>query len=130
MNIRDVKRPIIKLALQYCVATFGTSFYHASLPKIVLSNKLDPRDKGNFGMYYYKTNTIVIYKKQHKSFVEVMDTIVHEYQHYLQDMRQYGQLEKSYVYDDHPFELEAEAIAKQHKWLAKRYVVNQLKTKT
>lgn len=65
--------------------------------------------------YDRSTNTIWIYWTQSKSPRWIIETILHEYTHYLQDgiefQRLYGE---GYEYDNHPFEIEA--IREESNW--------------
>ena len=64
-------------------------------------------------------NSIVIYYPQMKDRKHIIQTLVHEYQHYLQSpswMKRYYDM--GYRYDNHPYEVAAYAEEKNYKILA------------
>ena len=70
--------------------------------------------------YEYETNTIYLYYTQMNSEEDVVRTLIHEYQHYLQSptwMKRYYTM--GYEYDNHPYEvaaIEAEEDYEMFKW--------------
>lgn len=64
-------------------------------------------------------NSIVIYYPQMKDRKHIIQTLVHEYQHYLQSpswMKRYYDM--GYRYDNHPYEVAAYAEEKNYKIFA------------
>lgn len=59
------------------------------------------------GMYDPSTNIIYINPIECGDVKEVIKTVIHEYTHYLQDIRSYGRLLREVGYDKHPMEKEA-----------------------
>ena len=53
------------------------------------------------------TNTIWIYWPESKSVRWIIETILHEYRHYLQDDGEFKRLYETHGYNNHPFEIEA-----------------------
>jgi len=120
MNISDVNKKNLKLILKYCKLTFGKSLFKRKLPKVVLSNKRNV-DR-TMAYYYYEKNIIVIYKNEHKSMIQIICSVIHEYIHYLQDIRRYGNLLTKYGYNNHPYEIEAQKISNNHKYKCKKFL--------
>ena len=61
-------------------------------------------------------NSIVIYYPKMKSKKHIVETLVHEYQHYLQSplwMKRYYTM--GYNYNDHPYEVQAYNEEKNYK---------------
>lgn len=127
MNINDVTRQHLNLALRYCQETFGYSKYHAKPPKVVLD--VETKRKG-WGLFDPNTNTLTLYLHKHKYYIDVLDTFIHEYTHHMQNHgRPWTSYAKKYTYDKNPHELEAAQKGLEHRWLAKAYIRNYLKAK-
>jgi hypothetical protein len=61
-------------------------------------------------------NTIVVYHPKMKNRQEVIETLIHEYQHHLQSplwMKRYYNM--GHTYDTHPYEVEA--TSKEKEWV-------------
>lgn len=123
MNINNLNSKTAKIALEFCIKTFGVKS-GLDIPKIII-HRIPNK---NMGEYDSTTNIIHIYKNSHKSFLEVMDTIIHEYTHYLQNMRAYDIFAKTGTpYKDNPYELEAFRMGSMFKKHCKKYVSGTLK---
>ena len=61
----------------------------------------------NYGNYDYKNNTITIHRNYTTDVKMVIRTVLHEYAHFLQNLRNYHVLLKKVGYDNHPLEREA-----------------------
>lgn len=95
-------------ALDWCVNNLGTSKYHSTTPRLILSNKI----VNLYGRFFSGTNTIIIYKHKHKTFKCFVGTIIHEYIHYLQDLDDYDESDPNNIH-------EQEAIKSELKYTAK-----------
>jgi hypothetical protein len=131
MNINNINNTTARYALRYCIETFGLSkYYEYEIPEIhVYDYKPDNSNgfsKTDIAFFDDENNQIIIFRPNVKSFINFIDTIIHEYIHYMQDLSDYNDLEIAYGYDDHPLELEANKIAEEHKWNCKNYVKNLL----
>ena len=91
---------------------YGYSKHHESTPYIYLSDEDSETLKGE---YCYILNEIIIYYKNISSEEDLIRTLIHEYQHYLQSpswmTRYYRQ---GYTYDNHPYEVEA--LQEEENW--------------
>ena len=126
MNKKNINRKITKMALEYCSKKLGLSKYNGKIPTLYISRdklKGDPRTRG---FYSAEMNTIVLYPKAHDSFVDFINTIIHEYVHYTQDLTKYTVLYRSYGYDAHPQEIEADTVATKHQWMCKNYIKEKM----
>ena len=93
-------RKISAFVLLYCVAKFGTNA-HKPVPKVSIINNPDGRF---YGIFDCGKNTIVINRAYNNTVKLFIQTLLHEYTHYLQNMTQYNQIYKKVGYKKHPFE--------------------------
>ncbi len=104
-------------ALDWCLDTYGFSKHHDDVPWLDFSED----DLGMMGEYIADDNSLIIYPKHINTYDELIETIIHEYQHYLQSptwMERYYNM--GYEYNTHPYEVQAEDIAKRDKNLCKK----------
>lgn len=71
------------------------------------------------GRYYFNTNLIVIYVSPRLSLIELVDTILHEYCHHLQNQSEKAIRNKAIElydteYHNHPWEVEARKFANKY----------------
>ena len=131
MGIGKITRREVALAVEFCINTLGVSKYSPLPPNLVyiVSIKINATDRG---CYDSETNRILVYRRKHRSVVDLADTVIHEYTHYLQDMEKYTELAKDFSYREHPYEIEAIENAKKYRWECRRFMVstkNKLKKK-
>jgi hypothetical protein len=89
---------------------YGFSKYQNTLPYLLIEDSpySDADDPDCIGEYDSMDNDVVIYWKNVKNVEEIIRTLVHEYQHYLQSprwMKRYYNM--GYRYDNHPYEISA-----------------------
>jgi hypothetical protein len=63
------------------------------------------------GEYESHTVTMYIYVRGHRTWVNLANTIIHEYVHHLQHPTWYTRYNKIYTYKTHPYEIFANKIA-------------------
>lgn len=127
MDLSKVDRKMLDMVVDFCVLKLGYSKFCPRFPRIILyRNILSPQKKSRMGYYDPFSNTLVIYRSAHKNLTEFIDTIIHEYVHYLQDHEEYEVLSKSHGYKDHPHEIEAVSVAKKLTPRAKLWIKKQL----
>ena len=105
----------------WCIEQYGFSKHHDNEPWLDFSNE----KLGMMGEYVADDNTMTIYKKYIKNNDDLIETIIHEYQHYLQSptwMERYYNM--GYEYDTHPYEIEAEEVVQKDKNKCKKYLNN------
>lgn len=86
-------------------SVYGESKHHENTPYITLDSRVEGETKGE---YCYILNEIVIYWKNMRGLEELIRTLIHEYQHYLQSpswMTRYYRM--GYEYETHPYEVKA-----------------------
>ena len=101
---KDIKKHIEKY-LPVVENHYGDSKHHSTTPYVYISNDVIGDVKGE---YCYLLNEITVYWKNITSLEELIRTIVHEYQHYLQSpswMTRYYNM--GHDYESHPYEVAA-----------------------
>ena len=96
------RRRIVNCVLDFCKATLGTKRKKSPL-KLSVRNT----DGGEYGHYNPNVNLIMINTFECETLDITVRTIIHEYTHFMQDLRSYGKLYKKFGYSEHPQELEA-----------------------
>ena len=106
---------IITLATEWCVQNFGVRKY---CPTFDLDLVRDTK-KEDLGWYLAARHDpkITINLAQNTHVLELIDTVIHEYTHYLAHnfMEVYTQFETDNSYKQHPLEIEACQQAKQYR---------------
>ena len=117
-------RDKVQTILLWCKRKWGKSKFKKDYPKLRVYTKAtgtynSPRT--SFGTYNYLTNTINIHICHHRSYLQLIDTIIHEYKHYLLDTKEYRKIEKllykkgyspDYIEFYHPHEKKSARLAK------------------
>ena len=103
---------------------YGLSKYHGEFPKVKLHHNIYARLTGEedaegecspHAEFERESNTIWVYWPEAKSEQWVIESLLHEYTHYLQDGAEMKRLyDEGHEYDTHPFELAA--IAAEKDW--------------
>jgi hypothetical protein len=85
MKIADAEK-IANVVLDWCIAEFGMSAFHKELPLIYVEYGSDWNvyRKTPFGMYDKDENIIFIFTKRHHNVKQLVNTVLHEYKHFLQ----------------------------------------------
>jgi hypothetical protein len=110
--VRDIENYFTKVVERY-----GVSNHHDTTPYLSIEDSpyADADDPDLIGEYRADLNEIIIYHKNIKTIEELIRTLVHEYQHYLQSpswMTRYYKM--GYSYSDHPYEVAA--YAEEENW--------------
>ena len=106
-------------ALDWCLDTYGFSKHQDDVPWLDFVED----DLGMMGEYVADENSLIIYPNHIHTYDDLIETIIHEYQHYLQSptwMERYYNM--GYDYKTHPYEIQAENIAKRDKNLCKKQI--------
>lgn len=109
MNTSDINLKNAKLILKWCYDNLGKSRYRSfSKLKISISRNIKTP-----GLYEEDGEYSVIYVNpdKHRSFNEFIDTIIHEYIHFLQGLRYYDQILEITGYEKHPMEHSSNLLA-------------------
>jgi hypothetical protein len=101
LSLKD-RRKIVYTLLEFCRINLGVKKKKTSL-KVSVRNV----DGAEFGHYSPTLNLIMINTFECDTLDMVTRTVIHEYTHYLQDMRSYFKLYRKHGYAEHPQEIEA-----------------------
>ena len=100
---RSVINKITKETIKYCIAELGTK--HAlELPAVSVVKRGRSR---RYGQYDPIKNKIEIHYNICGTVKMMIQTIIHEYTHYMQNLKKYDILYSKFGYDRHPQEIEA-----------------------
>lgn len=118
-----MNKSTIGLVLDWCVNEYGHSknVTHGLL-KYRVNNRVSAR-----GLFYPEVVLIEINCKNHQSLIDFIHTIIHEYQHYLQDQSIYDKHSIDFDDDNNPYEIEADRIAKRDKRKCMRKILQILR---
>jgi hypothetical protein len=114
MNRNDINKKNLKRILNWCKDYYGESkFKNINTLKIYIDDTMD-----SAGAYCTSHNAIFINTKVHRSFIDVINTMIHEYTHFRQDIKvMYFKYLKvySFNYENHPYEITARETAERDK---------------
>jgi hypothetical protein len=108
----EINRKTCLEIFEWCKTKYGMSKYQKDFPKLHFRSKA-AKDKimGPLkGEFFYEENEIYIYKELHLlepiPLLDVVNTIIHEYKHFLQNMENYDMYfdKYKYSYHTHPYE--------------------------
>lgn len=100
---RTALRLIAMETMKYCMNNMGIN-PTKPIPTVSIVNRGRSR---RYGQYNTMRNKIEIHYNVCGDVKMVIKTIIHEYSHYLQNMKKYYKLYKLVGYDNHPYEIEA-----------------------
>lgn len=105
-------RKHVNQIFEWCIKQYGKSKFNKELP-VVEFRKEDYYTEGCMAFYDDIESTIFINKDQNDNLPELINSIIHEYVHYKQNMKHY-QILSLYLPDNkNPMEIEASKIAKR-----------------
>jgi hypothetical protein len=99
-------RTIVKETIMWCQENLGTKSYDVDFSVRTLRNKTNP----SYGCYDGARRTIMVYRNYTPTVKMIIRVVLHEYTHYLQNLRWYGNVLSKVGYDKHPQELEARSM--------------------
>lgn len=98
--------------LYWCLSNYGLSKYNKTFPDVEYK-KHDYYTEGCMAYYDEIDNIIFISKDDNDTLEELVNSIIHEYIHYKQNMKEYQILSKTLSDFDNPLEIEANEIAER-----------------
>lgn len=104
-NIKNISRHDILKIAKWCKTNLGTKNSKPA-PRIVFYTK--KKYDGWLGMYDWDDNIIEVNRDGHRSVLDICDTMIHEWSHYLQPYRQFSKRDEHMDYNENPYEQEAE----------------------
>ena len=99
-------RTIVRETIMWCQNNLGTKSYMVDYSVRTLGEKYTPA----YGMYDYSKRTILVFRNHAPTVKMVVKSVLHEYTHFLQNLRYYGKTLAKVGYDKHPQELEARVM--------------------
>lgn len=104
------KRKCANLILNWCRKNLGINRYRKTKPKVSVRINFPKDETERFikGAYYAEENRIIVYHINVDSIEMLVQTIIHEYTHYLQSDKKYWDYFKTHYYSSHPYERQAE----------------------
>ena len=116
-NINGTKANFVDEVLKWCMNNMDYPTGHKYYPQVKICYYKTKRNR--FGDYTSNTRLIRIFINNHISVEELIDTIIHEYTHYLQMPTQKEQIEynrylKQKGYYKNPFEINARETADKY----------------
>lgn len=115
-DLRISKKKMVENVLQWCELNHSTSKYRGKL-----SYKINYYSHSKVeGSYCGYTKKITIYITPEKRIIDVVDTLLHEYQHHIdmrtqREVRLYSKQLSEFGYDNHPMEITARDFARLHR---------------
>ena len=116
-NINVTKSKFVNEVLRWCIKNMDYPTGHKYYPQVKICYY---KTKGSrFGDYTSNSRLIRIFINNHTSVEELVDTIIHEYTHYLQmpsqqDQKEYNRYLKQKGYYKNPFEINARESADKY----------------
>ncbi len=121
-----ISKKSAQLTLDWCINRYGVSIHND-----ILTLDIKFRSKLEFyGEYAADDNTIYLNPVKHKTLGEWVNTIIHEYTHFRQNID--GMYTKYYVkygrtYENHPHEVTAHRVADRDQREARLWVLQNLR---
>ena len=108
-NINNISRHDCIKIMQWCKTNLG-----CKANKVMPALRFEGKQKyeGWHGLYDWDENTIIIRLDGHVDVIDLCDTIIHEWSHYLQPVRNFMNRDKKHGYRKNPYEKEAARRAK------------------
>lgn len=129
-NKRYVKKELYAyLTLEWCKMFFGKNKRRKKELLFIISPKQKKIKRSIvYGNFDISRNIIYIYLNNNNTLLEVVQTVIHEYTHYLQSSYQYKKYQKIYYYTQNPYELEARNNEEKYGNKCLKFLRNHLKT--
>lgn len=101
-------RRVVGETIQWCQDNLGTKSYGVNYCVKKLKRKSNP----SYGCYDNARRTIMLHRNYTPTVKMIVRTVLHEYTHYLQNLRWYNNTLMKVGYDKHPQEVEAREMEK------------------
>ena len=100
-------RKIVLETIKWCQENMGVK-KHRKFTYHVLTLKDGPLQA--YGMFDPATDKLIIFRNYTKTVKDIIRVVIHEYTHYLQNLRWYGNTLQKVGYYKHPQEIEAHSM--------------------
>ena len=109
LTVHQIRRVVCE-TIKWCETNLGTKSYGVNYCVRTRGVKYSPA----YGMYDYNTRTIMVFRNYSPTVKCVVRAVLHEYAHYLQNLRWYNNVLSRVGYDSHPQEVEARMIENRY----------------
>jgi hypothetical protein len=99
-------RRVVCETIKWCETNLGTKSYKVNYSVRTLGDKYVPA----YGRYDSTIRTIMVYRNYSPTVKSVVRAVLHEYTHYLQNLRWYNNVLSKVGYNKHPQEIEARGM--------------------
>lgn len=107
MTSRQLRKVVCE-AIKWCEANVGVKTKSRTLKYRVLS--LPEKCTAAYGMYDPNSNTLFVFRNHAPTVRMVVRSVLHEYTHFMQNLRYYGHTLNKVGYMKHPQEVEARVM--------------------
>lgn len=97
-------RKVVCETILWCESNMGKKRKRTKLNYKVLTQM---KGEECYGMYDPSKNTIVVHRNMCQDVRTIVKVVIHEYTHFLQDLRGYSKVLREVGYNRHPQEIEA-----------------------
>ena len=105
LSVRQI-RTIVCETIRWCETNLGAKSYGVDYSVRTLPVGYTPA----YGMYDYNKRTIMVFRNYAPTVKSVIRAVLHEYTHYLQNLRWYNHTLSKVGYNKHPQEREARVM--------------------
>jgi len=103
-------RRVVCETIRWCETNLGTKSNRVNYCVRTLGDKSVPA----YGMYDYNKRTIMVFRNYSPTVKSVVRAVLHEYTHYLQNLRWYNNTLSKVGYNNHPQEKEARMVENRY----------------
>lgn len=107
-------RRVVCEAIKWCETKIGTKHKRRTFKYRVLT--LPDGYTPAYGMYCATRNTLYVFRNHATDVRMVIRAVLHEYTHFMQNLRYYDSVLKKVGYDKHPLERQARAMEYFYSW--------------
>jgi len=101
-------RKLVCETIKWCEANIGKKYKSRTLKYRVLT--LGEKYTPAYGMYCPDKNTLYVFRNHAPTVKMVIKSVLHEYTHFMQNLRWYGHTLAKVGYNKHPQELQARGM--------------------
>jgi hypothetical protein len=108
LSVRQL-RGIVCEAIKWCETNIGDKPSRKRTFKYKVMT-LPARYTASYGMYDYEKNTLYVFRNHAEDVKMVVRAVLHEYTHFMQNLRHYHTVLQKVGYDKHPLEQQARGM--------------------
>jgi hypothetical protein len=109
LTVHQIRRVVCE-TIRWCETNLGTKSYGVNYCVRTLGDKSVPA----YGWYDGKRRTISVFRDYSPTVKSVVQVVLHEYTHYLQNLRWYNNTLMKVGYNNHPQEKEARMVENRY----------------